>query len=94
MSFLYMQDIQEFLDEAESGAIYFSLGSNLQSQQLPSSALKALSDAFASVNQRVIWKHNGSLFTQAPNVKFLKWAPQQQILGKIRAKGQFLLTTQ
>ncbi|XP_001606466.2 UDP-glucuronosyltransferase 2B23-like [Nasonia vitripennis] len=75
------EDIQNFLDESSEGAIYFSLGSNLQSQQLPAKALKALSDAFGSLKQRVLWKHSGPLPVQAANIKFVKWAPQQAILA-------------
>ena len=91
-----MQDIQEFLDGASEGAIYFSLGSNLQSQQLPAGALKALSDAFGSLKQRVLWKRGGLLPVQAANIKFIKWAPQQAILGKswLCPAGQSFLRTQ
>ncbi|XP_058797199.1 UDP-glucosyltransferase 2-like [Phymastichus coffea] len=80
------KDIQEFLDGSSEGAIYFSLGSNLQSQQLPTRALKALSDAFGSIKQRVLWKYDGLLPVQAANIKFVKWAPQQAILAHPNTK--------
>lgn len=76
------KDIKEFLDGAKRGAVYFSLGSNLQSHQLPARALKALTDAFAALgDQRVLWKHTGPEPIRARNVKFVRWAPQQAVLG-------------
>ncbi|KZC12840.1 UDP-glucuronosyltransferase 1-8, partial [Dufourea novaeangliae] len=75
------KDIQEFLDNAEHGAIYFSLGSNLQTHQLPTGPLTALCNALSSLKQRVLWKHGGDIAIQPANVKFVKWVPQQAVLA-------------
>ncbi|KAI4501572.1 hypothetical protein M0802_003449 [Mischocyttarus mexicanus] len=76
------KDIREFLDGAVNGAIYFSLGSNLQTHQLPSDPLKALCNALSSLKQRVLWKHVGDMAIQSSNIKFVKWVPQQAVLAR------------
>lgn len=75
------KDIQEFLDKAVHGAIYFSLGSNLQTDQLPIGSLTKLRNALGSLKQRVLWKHAGNAAPPSDNIKFIKWAPQQAILA-------------
>ncbi|XP_053984925.1 UDP-glucosyltransferase 2-like [Hylaeus volcanicus] len=75
------KDIQEFLDSATHGAIYFSLGSNLQTHQLPVGPLDALRNAMSSIKQKVLWKDAGDATIRADNVKFVKWAPQQAVLA-------------
>lgn len=75
------KDIQEFLDKAEHGAIYFSLGSNLQTHQLSIGSLTALYKALGSLKQRVLWKHGEDVAIHPANIKFVKWAPQQAILA-------------
>ncbi|KYM94534.1 UDP-glucuronosyltransferase 2B15 [Cyphomyrmex costatus] len=78
---IIFQDVQEFLDNAQDGAIYFSLGSNLQTDQLPAGPLTALCNALGSLKQRVLWKHAGNMAIHATNIKFVKWVPQQAVLG-------------
>ncbi|XP_003703820.2 UDP-glucosyltransferase 2 [Megachile rotundata] len=75
------KDIQEFLDNAVHGAIYFSLGSNLQTHQLPAGPLTALYNALGSLKQRVLWKHAGDVAIHPGNIKFVKWVPQQAVLA-------------
>ncbi|XP_078052059.1 UDP-glucosyltransferase 2 [Augochlora pura] len=75
------KDIQEFLDNAQHGAIYFSLGSNLQTHQLPAGPLTALCNALSSLKQRVLWKDAGDMAIHPANIKFVKWAPQQAVLA-------------
>ncbi|KAL0100773.1 hypothetical protein PUN28_019272 [Cardiocondyla obscurior] len=75
------EDIREFLDNAQDGAIYFSLGSNLQTDQLPTGPLTALCNALGSLKQRVLWKHDGNMAIHPTNIKFVKWVPQQAVLA-------------
>nr|XP_033341175.1 UDP-glucuronosyltransferase 1-7C-like [Megalopta genalis] len=75
------KDVQEFLDNAHHGAIYFSLGSNLQTHQLPAGPLTALCNALSSLKQRVLWKDAGDMAIHPANIKFVKWAPQQAVLA-------------
>uniref|UniRef100_A0A034VF45 UDP-glucuronosyltransferase n=1 Tax=Bactrocera dorsalis TaxID=27457 RepID=A0A034VF45_BACDO len=75
-------DIKQFLDEAEHGAIYFSLGSNVESKDMPPAYLKIFLDVFRSMKQRVLWKfENESIINLPPNVMVKKWMPQSDILA-------------
>ena len=72
-----------FLDEAPDGVIYFSMGSNLKSFQMPEDKKQAFLEAFSKLKQRVLWKWEiDSLPGQPDNVKLGKWLPQSDILGK------------
>jgi glucuronosyltransferase len=78
------EDIQEFLDGAEYGAIYFSMGTNLRSDHMPAERLAAFMTAFSEIPQRVLWKWESDTFPGQPaNIKLGKWLPQQDILGEI-----------
>ncbi|KAF4519851.1 UDP-glycosyltransferase-08 [Ephemera danica] len=80
-------DVQKFLDEAPEGAIYFSMGSNLRSDQMPAERRNAILAAFAELPQRVLWKwESDTLPNQPPNVKLGKWLPQQDILAHPNVK--------
>lgn len=71
------------MDEAKDGVIYFSLGSNIPDGKLPEHFERAFVDAFSKLKQRVLWKvRSESITGLSPNVKLLKWAPQQDILGE------------
>ncbi|XP_049947200.1 UDP-glucosyltransferase 2-like [Schistocerca serialis cubense] len=75
------KDIQEFLDGAEHGAVYFSLGSLAKSSSLPREKVQAFVEAFQELPQRVLWKwENESLPGQSANVMVSKWIPQQDVL--------------
>ncbi|XP_033607657.1 UDP-glucuronosyltransferase 2B15 isoform X2 [Cryptotermes secundus] len=77
-------DLQTFLDEAEYGVIYFSLGSNVRSDRMPQEKRHAFLSAFSELPQRILWKwESDSLPGQPPNVRLGKWLPQQDILGII-----------
>nr|XP_016927408.2 UDP-glycosyltransferase UGT5-like [Drosophila suzukii] len=74
--------LQNFLDEATHGAIYFSLGSKLRSADLPPEKLKIFLDVFRSLRQRILWKfENESLRNLPANVKVQSWMPQADILA-------------
>ncbi|KAH8242766.1 hypothetical protein KR032_001882, partial [Drosophila birchii] len=74
--------IQKFLDEAEHGAIYFSLGSQVRSADMPAEKLKIFLNAFARLKQRVLWKFEDDKLPNLPgNVKVEKWLPQADILA-------------
>lgn len=80
-------DIQRFMDEAKHGVIYFSLGSNVQSKDMPAEKLKVFLDVFSSLKQRVLWKfENESLPGLPKNVMVKKWMPQNDILAHAKVK--------
>ncbi|XP_047110697.1 UDP-glycosyltransferase UGT5-like isoform X1 [Schistocerca piceifrons] len=74
--------VQSFLDGAENGVIYFSLGSNVRSSTMPEHKRRAFIEAFAQLPQRVLWKWEvDSLPGQPENVMIAKWLPQQDVLA-------------
>jgi glucuronosyltransferase len=77
------QELQKYLDDAPHGVIYFSMGSNLQSSQMPESKRNAFLEAFSKFKQQVLWKwETDTLPGQPKNVKLGKWLPQSDILGE------------
>ncbi|PNF23047.1 UDP-glucuronosyltransferase 1-1 [Cryptotermes secundus] len=76
------QELQKYLDEASDGVIYFSMGSNLKSSQMPDSMINAFVEAFSKLKQRILWKwETDTLPGQPKNVKLGKWLPQSDILA-------------
>ncbi|XP_049767646.1 UDP-glycosyltransferase UGT5-like [Schistocerca cancellata] len=76
------KDLQEYLDGAKDGAIYFSLGSNLRSADLPNETRSAIVNAFSKLKQRILWKWEAETFPGKPdNLKLGKWLPQSDILA-------------
>lgn len=77
-----VQDIQQFIDGAPDGVIYFSFGSTVKMDTLPDRMQNALREAFAELPQRILWKFDGDTMENQPeNVMIKKWFPQRDILG-------------
>ncbi|XP_053615388.1 UDP-glycosyltransferase UGT5-like [Plodia interpunctella] len=74
-------DLKKLLDNAKNGLVYFSMGSILQSSELPEQLKKDFLDVLGSLNQTVLWKFEEVLPNLSPNVHIVKWAPQQSILA-------------
>ncbi|GBP42154.1 Ecdysteroid UDP-glucosyltransferase [Eumeta japonica] len=75
------KDLQKLMDDARNGVIYFSMGSNLKSKDLPDKMKRDFLETFGQLNQTVIWKFEDALSGLPKNVHILKWAPQQSILA-------------
>ncbi|CAB3371478.1 Hypothetical predicted protein [Cloeon dipterum] len=76
------KDLQEFLDGATDGAIFFSMGSILKAKDMPPEIVEAFTSAFNELPQRVIWKWEPEVLPGKPkNVKTGAWLPQQSILA-------------
>lgn len=76
------EDLQEFLDGAEHGVIFMSLGSFLQSSMMPSEKMQTILKVFGSLKQRVLWKFESDNLPNLPaNVMMRKWLPQSDILA-------------
>ncbi|XP_017033096.1 UDP-glucosyltransferase 2-like [Drosophila kikkawai] len=80
------EEIKQFLDEATHGAIYFSLGSQVRSAEMPPEKLKIFLDVFSSLQQRVLWKFENESVKLPPNVKVKSWLPQADILAHPNVK--------
>uniref|UniRef100_A0A182P3N9 Uncharacterized protein n=1 Tax=Anopheles epiroticus TaxID=199890 RepID=A0A182P3N9_9DIPT len=81
------KDIREWLDGAEHGVVYFCLGSNLKSADLPQAKLDAILKTFAQLKQRVLWKWESDHIPNAPpNVLSKAWLPQDDVLAHPNVK--------
>lgn len=70
------------MESAKNGVIYFSMGSNLQSKEMPDELKMSLLKMFGGLKQTVLWKFEEVLPDLPKNVHILKWAPQPSILSK------------
>ncbi|XP_016950387.1 UDP-glucosyltransferase 2 [Drosophila biarmipes] len=82
------KDIEDFIQGAgEEGVIYFSLGSNVRSNNLAEDRKKILIETFASLPQRILWKFEDEELPEKPsNVLISKWFSQQDILAHPKVK--------
>lgn len=75
-------DLKKFLDEAEHGVIFMSLGSFLQSSMMPKEKMATILRVFGSLRQKVLWKFETDDLPELPsNVMVRKWLPQSDILA-------------
>ncbi|XP_050312697.1 UDP-glycosyltransferase UGT5-like isoform X2 [Anthonomus grandis grandis] len=95
MSFMHIQkpkplpeDIREIIETAKNGVIYFSLGSNVKSVNIPQRIRGLLMEAFAELPYKVLWKFEKEELPGKPdNVVIRKWLPQQDILAHPNIKA-------
>ncbi|CAG9767336.1 unnamed protein product [Ceutorhynchus assimilis] len=94
------KDLQQFLDNATEGVIYFSMGSNIKSRDMPMEKRQMLFNVFTKLKQKVLWKFEDENVTGMPDNALVKsWMPQQDILAHPNVKlfithGGFLSTTE
>ncbi|KAF5269282.1 hypothetical protein FQR65_LT02583 [Abscondita terminalis] len=75
------KDLKDILDKAVDGFIYFSLGSNVKSKDLPASKQKILLETFAELPFLVLWKFEfDDLLNKPKNVITFKWLSQERVL--------------
>jgi len=76
------KELQKFMDDAEHGVIYFSLGLDIFIKFLPMDIQQPLLQSFAKLKQRVIWKNElFSVPNKSDNVYVIEKAPQRSILN-------------
>lgn len=76
--------LKDYLDDAPNGVVYFSMGSNLKSADMPVEKRNAILRVLSRLKQKVLWKfETDEIGTLPENVKIEKWLPQQDILGEI-----------
>lgn len=76
------EDIKQFIETSTDGVIYFSLGSNVRSKDLPVATRDTLLKVFGNLKQRVLWKFEDDQLPGKPdNVFISKWFPQPDILA-------------
>jgi hypothetical protein len=80
--------LQTFLDESTNGVVIFSMGSVLQSADLPEFKRNALLKTFAKLKENVLWKwEDDKLPGQPKNLKIMKWIPTSDILAHPNVKA-------
>ncbi|CAH0596438.1 unnamed protein product [Chrysodeixis includens] len=75
------EDLKKIMESNKNGIIYFSLGSNIKSKDLPAELKEGLLEVFKGLKQTVIWKFEENLPNAPKNVHIVQWAPQQSILA-------------
>ncbi|KAK5639988.1 hypothetical protein RI129_010799 [Pyrocoelia pectoralis] len=74
-------DLKEKLDNEKNGFIYFSLGSNVKSKDIPMETRTTILETFSELPYTVLWKFEAENLSNKPdNVIISKWLPQQDVL--------------
>ncbi|XP_023036445.1 UDP-glycosyltransferase UGT5 isoform X1 [Drosophila willistoni] len=81
-------DLRRFMDEAEHGVIYFSMGVEIFMKWLPKHMKDTLFKTFSTLKQRVVWKYDNwqSFKNKSDNIYVSSFMPQQQILQHPKLK--------
>lgn len=75
-------DLQNFMDNAPNGVIYFSLGSFVRSKEITNNTKNSFVKAFSRLKQKVLWKWDEPIIPGlSSNVRISKWYPQNDVLG-------------
>ncbi|XP_066137699.1 UDP-glycosyltransferase UGT5-like [Euwallacea fornicatus] len=94
------QDLQNFMDSAKEGVIYFSMGSNLKAKNMSEEKKQIFFNVFKRLKQKILWKFEDENVMGLPkNVFIMSWMPQQDILAHPNVKlfithGGLLSTTE
>ncbi|CAG9767914.1 unnamed protein product [Ceutorhynchus assimilis] len=76
------KDLQDYLDGAKDGVIYFSMGSHVKSKDFSEEKKKIFLDVFGELKLKVLWKFEDEVLPGKPdNVRIRKWLPQMDILA-------------
>ncbi|XP_045474744.1 UDP-glycosyltransferase UGT5-like isoform X2 [Harmonia axyridis] len=80
-------DLQTVLDNAKHGVVYFSLGSNVKSKDMPKEKRDFILRKFSKLKETVIWKFEDPDLPGKPdNVIISKWLPQNDIFAHKNVK--------
>lgn len=81
------KELLNFIESAEHGVIYFSLGGNLKPSKMKKDKKDAIISVLESLKQKIIWKYDDDSLKLNPN-KFIigKWFPQNEILSHPNVK--------
>uniref|UniRef100_A0A1Y1M4S3 UDP-glucuronosyltransferase n=1 Tax=Photinus pyralis TaxID=7054 RepID=A0A1Y1M4S3_PHOPY len=76
------KNVREFLDGASQGFVYFSLGSNVKSKDIPARSMDVILATFRRLPYKVLWKYELSDLPNLPtNVFISQWVSQMEVLG-------------
>ncbi|XP_012287223.1 UDP-glucuronosyltransferase [Orussus abietinus] len=76
------EDLQKFLDDANEGFIYASLGSTVTNNMLPMETKELFYEVFSGLPWRVLWKASENSFLEKKgNVRIVEWVSQKKVLA-------------
>ncbi|KAH8414352.1 hypothetical protein KR215_003852 [Drosophila sulfurigaster] len=93
-------ELLDFVNGAEHGVIYFSMGMEILNKWLPKNMEQKMLQTFAQLKQRVVWKHEmQTMLNKSDNVFLSPMASQRQLLEHPNMKlfithGGLLSTTE
>lgn len=76
------QELASYMENSPDGVVLFSLGTNVNSSDLPTQKIESILKGLSRLKENVLWKFEAQLDNVPPNVKIMKWLPQSDILGK------------
>lgn len=82
------EDLEIWMNKNPNGVIYFSLGTAVETNELPELQLNAIIRTFGNLKQNIIWKTAAKNFSiKLPeNIKTWEWLPQGDILAQKNLK--------
>ncbi|XP_044314895.1 uncharacterized protein LOC108051561 [Drosophila rhopaloa] len=76
------ENLQRFMDEAEHGVIYFSMGLDIMVKFLPENIQQTLIKSFAKLKQRIVWKTEYlNMSNKSDHIYVIEKAPQRHVLA-------------
>lgn len=77
------KNVKAFLDNSINGAIYFSMGTNVDFRKMGDKAVKEVLEVFSKLKENIVWKFaDENLPGKTKNVLIRKWMQQRAILSK------------
>ncbi|XP_023937631.2 UDP-glycosyltransferase UGT5-like [Bicyclus anynana] len=81
------KDLDLLMNNTKNGVIYFSLGTNVNTTNLPFDKIQVITKVFSQLPYDIIWKCNqDSIPGKTENVKLYKWVPQPDLLRHPKIK--------
>lgn len=81
------KDILDFIESAEHGVVFFSLGGNLKPSLMDEQKKKDLITSLSKLKQKIMWKwDDDSLIVDPSKFMIRKWFPQDDILAHPKTK--------
>lgn len=78
-----LQELQVFMDRANTGFVYFNYGTLMDPKYLPNSSLTIMFDVLGRLEQKVIFKWKKNETQGLPDNFYVdSWLPQREILSK------------
>lgn len=82
------KDLKQYMDTSKNGVLYFSMGSNLRSKDLPLHIRDTILKVFSKLTVNILWKFEDENIPNLPkNVKIQSWIPQEDLLGHPNVKA-------